>query len=898
MNTRRWLGVAVALVLLAGIAVAVAVARGDSDIRVAETQQWIDGDGARLDTTFYRPDDGAQAHPVVLLAHGFGGSKDRMSDEAQFLAQQGYTVLTWSARGFGESTGQIGLNAPDAEVADVTTLIDWVATQPGVVLDGPGDPRIGITGPSYGGAIALLGAAYDPRVDAIAPRITYWDLPDALLPNGVFKQLWTSIFVNTGGGCAKFTPETCDVYNRIAVSGVADDAARDFLAARSPSAVASRIDVPTLLIQGQSDSLFTLEQSDAAAAAIAANGAPVQVDWISGGHDGGDLEDARIRERTATWFDRYLAGDESVDTGPQFRVSRTGGLNAAQRRAEIRGVQGDYPGLSGTATASYPLTADDENGEFTHPAGGSPPAITALPGLGALAELGSLGVGLSLDFPGQFAGFDSAPLRESVQVTGSPTVTVELNSSSGGGVVFAKLYDVDPSGDQQVLPRQLVTPVAFTSGETVTIRLPAIDHEFTAGHRFRLVLSSTDLGYATPDAPAEYTARPVSDLTVPLVPDLRAVPSPVSTRVWAMPLAGLIVAILIVASGYRRRRGRPAVADDADDPGAPAPAPAHATATATAADAPPPAPRSVEPVIEVIGLSKRYRGGDRYSVQDLGFTVEKGQVLGLLGPNGAGKTTTLRMLMGLIAPDEGEIHVFGHPIRFGAPVLSRVGSFVEGSGFLPHLSGRENLDLYWQATGRPAADAHLEEALEIADLGTALSRPVRTYSQGMRQRLAIAQAMLGQPDLLILDEPTNGLDPSQIAAMREVIVDYAKPGRTVIVSSHLLAEVEQTCTHLVVMNQGRLVHAGTVGDLAGADDTMVFRTVGTVDAETLARVAAIPGVTDAAVTDDGFTVRPAGIEPDRLIAAIVALGIPVSSAAPRQRLEDAFLTLIAGGGAH
>ncbi len=216
--------------------------------------------------------------------------------------------------------------------------------------------------------------------------------------------------------------------------------------------------------------------------------------------------------------------------------------------------------------------------------------------------------------------------------------------------------------------------------------------------------------------------------------------------------------------------------------------------------------------LRIHGLTKAYRNGE-LAVNDLSFTVEHGQVLGLLGPNGAGKTTTLRMLMGLIKPDGGEVRIFGHRVVPGAPVLSRLGSFVEGPGFLPHLNGRDNLELYWRATGRPAEDARFAEALEIAGLGKALDRAVRTYSQGMRQRLAIAQAMLGLPDLLVLDEPTNGLDPPQIREMREVLIRYARGGRTVIVSSHLLAEVEQTCSHVVVMHRGRLVTAGTVAEL-------------------------------------------------------------------------------------
>ncbi|MPY37758.1 ATP-binding cassette domain-containing protein, partial [Streptomyces adustus] len=307
-------------------------------------------------------------------------------------------------------------------------------------------------------------------------------------------------------------------------------------------------------------------------------------------------------------------------------------------------------------------------------------------------------------------------------------------------------------------------------------------------------------------------------------------------------------------------------------------------------------PALAEVPLQITGLTKRYaKSSDRYAVADLSFRVEQGQVLGLLGPNGAGKTTTLRMLMGLITPDGGEIRVFGHAIRPGAPVLSRVGAFVEGAGFLPHLSGRENLELYWAATGRPPEDAHLDEALEIAGLGDALARAVRTYSQGMRQRLAIAQAMLGLPDLLILDEPTNGLDPPQIREMREVMIRYAAAGRTVIVSSHLLAEVEQSCTHLVVMDRGRLVQAGRVGDIVGSGDTLLVGTATPVDEPVAEKVAALPGVASAVRTDDGLLVR---LDEDgsarRLVAELVRLDVPVESVGPHRRLEDAFLTLIGG----
>ncbi len=210
-----------------------------------------------------------------------------------------------------------------------------------------------------------------------------------------------------------------------------------------------------------------------------------------------------------------------------------------------------------------------------------------------------------------------------------------------------------------------------------------------------------------------------------------------------------------------------------------------------------------------------YKDGYR-AVDGVTFRVERGQVVGLLGPNGAGKTTTLRVLMGLIAPTKGSIQVFGETIIPGASVLARVGAFIEGPGFLPHLSGRDNLRLYWAATGRPIDDADFETALDIAGLGASLDRRVKSYSHGMKQRLAIAQAMLGLPELLVLDEPTNGLDPPQIAEMREVLQRYAETGTDGSRVEHLLAEVEQTCTHVVVMHKGRLVAAGSVLEIAGS----------------------------------------------------------------------------------
>ncbi|MFI5898927.1 alpha/beta fold hydrolase [Streptomyces cyaneofuscatus] len=899
----RWAAAVAALAVLVGGGTWTAVA-DDGPPAVQREDRMLRPGGVPIDTSYFTA-GGSGKRPAVLIGHGFGGSKNDVRAQAEKLAADGYAVLTWSARGFGRSGGAISLNDPDGEVKDVSGLIDWLAQRPEVELDKKGDPRVGLTGASYGGAVSLLAAGHDQRVDAIAPVITYWNLADALFPDGVFKKLWAGIFITTGGGCEKFEKRLCEMYERVAVSGKPDAAATKLLTERSPSAVADRIKVPSLLLQGQSDSLFPLGHADAMQKAISANGAPVSVDWISGGHDGGDNETARVEGRVGSWFDRYLKEETGTDTGPAFRVTRTGGIDSTDGAALKRGASSDtYPGLrsggreiplratrgggaptengtgTGTtgsaATGTGPATKPTGSTEtFRNPAGSAPPAISAVPGVGGgLSQLSSLGVGLSLDFPGQFGRFESAPLASSVHVTGTPTARVTVKATEGrDAVLFGKVYDVSPDGRQQVLPSQLVAPYRITpdqQGKPIELALPAVDHEFDAGHRMRLVFSATDLGYASPAEPATYTVTADGPLTVPTAPAVTTAAATLPWWTWGLPAAALVIAAGLLITARRR----------------------------TATPAPDPALTDVP--LQITGLSKKYaKSVDRYAVRELSFRVEKGQVLGLLGPNGAGKTTTLRMLMGLITPDEGEIRVFGQAIRPGAPVLSRVGAFVEGAGFLPHLSGRANLDLYWQATGRPAEDAYIEEALEIAGLGDALVRAVRTYSQGMRQRLAIAQAMLGMPDLLILDEPTNGLDPPQIREMRDVMVRYAAGGRTVIVSSHLLSEVEQSCTHLVVMDRGRLVQAGPVAEITGSGDMILVTTADEVSEPLAEKVASLPGIGSAVRLDDGrgLLVRLDGATTSRLVADLVRLDVPVTGVGPHRRLEDAFLTLISGGAA-
>ena len=294
-------------------------------------------------------------------------------------------------------------------------------------------------------------------------------------------------------------------------------------------------------------------------------------------------------------------------------------------------------------------------------------------------------------------------------------------------------------------------------------------------------------------------------------------------------------------------------------------------------------------VVELTGLTKRF-GSGVVAVDDLSFTVEPGQVCGLLGPNGAGKTTALRVLLGLVRPTSGTASLFGAPVRPGAPQLERVGALIETAAFVPHLSGMKNLELWWKAGGGRLRDADFDSALEIADLGDAVHRRVKTYSQGMRQRLGLARVLLGRPDVLVLDEPTNGLDPGEMREVRLLVHRLADAGATVLFSSHILAEVEQICTHAVVMDKGHLVAAGAVATLVGTSGSVYLEVDDVARATDVLR--AIDGVRSVTPESPGISVQLDGGRRAELVAALVGAGIGVETVTARRRLEDAFLGLV------
>ncbi|MBA3423411.1 MAG: ABC transporter ATP-binding protein [Rubrobacteraceae bacterium] len=298
--------------------------------------------------------------------------------------------------------------------------------------------------------------------------------------------------------------------------------------------------------------------------------------------------------------------------------------------------------------------------------------------------------------------------------------------------------------------------------------------------------------------------------------------------------------------------------------------------------------RRPSPLVETHGLTKRY-GSRITAVRELDLTVKRGEVYGFLGPNGAGKTTTLRMLLGLIRPTSGEARVLGE--KPGSPAgLEKVGALVESPAFYPYLSGRDNLRVMARYSGAPRS--RIGEVLDQVELSGRAKDKFKKYSLGMKQRLGVAAALLKDPELLILDEPTNGLDPKGMADMRGLIRRLGRGDRTVLLSSHLLGEVEQICDRIGVISKGSLVAEGSIAELRGRQGLLVRAE----PVEEAARIAErLAGVEEVAVADGALRLRT---NPDRaaeINAKLVSAGLRVSELRPAgQSLEEAFLELTGG----
>jgi ABC-2 type transport system ATP-binding protein len=299
-------------------------------------------------------------------------------------------------------------------------------------------------------------------------------------------------------------------------------------------------------------------------------------------------------------------------------------------------------------------------------------------------------------------------------------------------------------------------------------------------------------------------------------------------------------------------------------------------------------PTPPEHVIETELLTKKY--GDVIAVDQLSLRVPRGGVFGFLGPNGSGKTTTMGMLLGLVHPTSGDARIFGDPARHAA-TLRRVGAMVESPTFYPYLSGRANLR-YFQGISEHDTPGEVDRLLDVVDLGKRANSKFGTYSMGMKQRLGIACALLGDPELVFLDEPTNGLDPAGVVEVRELIRQLGTGGRTVVLSSHLLAETELVCDNVAVLSKGRLIAQGTIEQLLRQHDALRLRT--TDDAKARMTLKALPWIERIDDSEEGLLVTAPQDRAWEITRALAEAGIYANELVPLHRSLEEFFMEITG----
>ncbi|WP_078651453.1 CocE/NonD family hydrolase [Streptomyces xylophagus] len=546
------------------------------------------GRDCTVDADLYRPRGVDRAHPApaVLATNGFGGSKSDGSTEAmgKDFARRGYVGLVYSGLGFGKSGCLISLDDPRIDGAAASGLIDFLAGTRAaddgtradfVTLDAKGDPRVGMIGGSYGGAIQLATAAVDHRVDALAPLITWNDLAYSLDPNnavgngsravpGAFKWQWTNGFYLIGETqpltvpsldptrinsltCLHFVSEACAIIRTLNSGSYPAKATADLLAyahSVSPVSYLNRVKAPTLLVQGQADSLFDLNEATATYKTLKAQGTAAKMIWQSWGHSGGmtnpapgeldlsqgDLGSSYVGRRILAWFDRYLLQRKSADTGPAFAYYRDWITDPADTYATADRL----PALDEKLYLSGDGKLVDDRAKVTRgsrgyanwlvPTSHSENSLSAMIGLPDPAPY---------DTKGTYLGWTSEPLTRTTDVVGAPKATLKVVSpkarhtqNSGDAadnlVLFAKLYDLAPDGTQTLVHR-LVAPVRVPDvAKSFTVGLPGIVHRFAKGHRLRFVIAASDDAYTG--------NRGIKPVTV--------VSSPKDTGVLELPVVG------------------------------------------------------------------------------------------------------------------------------------------------------------------------------------------------------------------------------------------------------------------------------------------------------------------------------------------------------------------------
>lgn len=520
------------------------------------------GHGCTVDADLYRPRGADAAHPApaVLATNGFAGSKSDGSTDAlgRAFAARGYVGLVYSGLGFGRSGCLITLDAPEADGKAASGLVDFLAGTRAaddgtradfVALDGTGDPRVGMIGGSYGGAVQLATASVDHRVDALVPLITWNDLGYSLAPNnvtesaesavtgraasrapGVFKWQWTNGFYLMGEGqplvapsldpsrfgtldCLHFTPQACDTIsflNSGRYPAAEAEAVLAYTRGVSPVSYLDRVEAPTLLVQGQADTLFNLNEATDTYDTLRARGTPTKMIWQAWGHSGGgatpgeldlsrgNLETSYVGRRILAWFDRYLR-HQAADTGPDFAYYRDWASGYGTADAPPAPSRTLY--LSGDGTLADRRTdVVTGSAKYTNWPLPSSHSETSLSGLTGLPDIDPY------DTAGTHLDWTSAPLTADLDVVGAPRARLRVSSpkaervqNSGDAadrlVLFAKVYDVAPDGSVELVHR-LVAPVRVPDvTRPFTVRLPGIVHRFAAGHRLRFVIAGSDTAY-------------------------------------------------------------------------------------------------------------------------------------------------------------------------------------------------------------------------------------------------------------------------------------------------------------------------------------------------------------------------------------------------------------------
>ncbi|MFB6673296.1 CocE/NonD family hydrolase [Streptomyces sp. NPDC056390] len=511
-----------------------------------------------VDADLYRPAgvDAAHTAPAVLATNGFGGSKSDGSTDAigKAFAARGYVGLVYSGLGFGKSGCLVSLDDPRIDGAAASGLVDFLAGTRAaddgtkadyVTKDGKGDPRVGMIGGSYGGAIQLATAAVDHRVDALVPMITWNDLAYSLDPNnaadrsvpGAFKWQWTNGFYLIGEGqpllepsldpsrinkltCLHFVTDACETISTLNSGRYPSDKAGpmlDYARSVSPVSYLEQVKAPTLLVQGQSDSLFNLNEAQATYRTLKAQGTTAKMIWQSWGHSGGltdpasgelnlaqgNLETSYVGKRILAWFDRYLQHRKDVDTGPAFAYYRDWITDPGQTYATAQSVPALNRRLylSGDGklvdNRSKVARGSREYRNWLIPTSHSESSLAGLIGLPDPAPR---------DTAGTYLGWTSEPLTRTTDVVGSPKATLKVvspktervqNSDDAADklVLFAKLYDIAPDGSKTLVHR-LVAPVRVPDvTRSFTVSLPGIVHRYEKGHRLRFVIAASDDAY-------------------------------------------------------------------------------------------------------------------------------------------------------------------------------------------------------------------------------------------------------------------------------------------------------------------------------------------------------------------------------------------------------------------